>query len=624
MTKILTKCLVFLALLQAPLAKAGSISAELSPTDGALGDTFVLTLMLEGGNRSDPVIPNVDGLQFQQQGVSQSMSIVNGQSTSQLQLTVLVLPERPGDFTIPSITAEVDGQKVATVPLKLKVRAAGSQGGGAQAQRGGNANPNSHPNANAGTKGGSGGTAESAGVFIERECDTTSVYVGQQVACTMRLYHRGNLNGGQRVSQSSADFRRFNIDGEKRYQKVVNGQRYGVIELKELVVPTKAGNLDLPPYSIEARVLVWTKQNNPLDKFFDKFGGGVFNFDLNFTEERAVTVASEPQRFHVKPLPDAGKPKNFNGLVGLFNLEASLSKAKIAAGDTVTITIKIEGNGLTDTLGDIGPTLTNIGKVYPDKPEYVEQITAENGIVSRKIYKYAVVPSRAGQYDLGPVEVPAFNPKLNQYVTLKADLGRLIVDPAQVEHQPAPAGPSLPAAVAKEDVKAIGNDLVDLHRGTNLISQQTITNVDKIIFSIVAGSPIASALLALGLFIYRNREQDPLAQRRSHAYRSYRDGMSNVQVDLAAGHVTAALAEAHKVLRTYLGDRLGTQGGSLTAREIESILGKLGADVETRSSLNNVVEGLERLEFGGKAPAPEHATELLATLDKVIVGLEKA
>ena len=620
MTKILTKCLVFLALMQAPLALAGSISAELSPTDGALGDTFVLTVMLEGSKRSDPVIPNVDGLQFQQQGVSQSMSIVNGQSTSQLQLTVLVLPERAGDFTIPSITAELDGQKVATLPLKLKVRAAGAQGGGAQAQRGGTANPN----ANAGAKGASGGAAEGTGVFIERECDATSVYIGQQVTCTMRLYHRGNLNGGQRVSQSSADFRRFNIDGEKRYQKVVNGQRYGVIELKELVVPTKAGNLDLPPYSIEARVLVWTKQNNPLDKFFDKFGGGVFNFDLNFTEERAVTVASEPQRFQVKPLPDAGKPRNFGGLVGLFHLDANLSKAKIAAGDTVTITITIEGNGLTDTLGDIGPTLTNIGKVYPDKPEYLEQITAENGIVSKKVYKYAVVPSRAGQYDLGAIEVPSFNPKLNQYVTLKADLGRLIVDPAQAEQHPAPAGPTLPAAVAKEDVKAIGNDLVDLHRGTNLSSQQTITSADKIIFGIVAASPIASALLALGLFIFRNREQDPLAQRRSRAYRSYRDGMSKVQVDLAAGHVTSALAEAHKVLRTYLGDRLGTQGGSLTAREIESILDKLGADVETRSSLSNVVEGLERLEFGGKAPAPEHANELLATLDKVIVGLEKA
>lgn len=392
MTKILTKCLVFLALMQAPLALAGSISAELSPTDGALGDTFVLTLMLEGANRSDPVIPNVDGLQFQQQGVSQSMSIVNGQSTSQLQLTVLVVPERAGDFTIPSITAEVDGQKVATVPLKLKVRAAGAQGGGAQAQRGGTANPN----ANAGAKGASGGAAESTGVFIERECDATSVYIGQQVTCTMRLYHRGNLNGGQRVSQSSADFRRFNIDGEKRYQKVVNGQRYGVIELKELVVPTKSGNLDLPPYSIEARVLVWTKQNNPLDKFFDKFGGGVFNFDLNFTEERAVTVASEPQRFQVKPLPDAGKPRNFGGLVGLFHLDANLSKAKIAAGDTVTITITIEGNGLTDTLGDIGPTLTNIGKVYPDKPEYLEQITAENGIVSKR---FTSTPS----YRVGPV-----------------------------------------------------------------------------------------------------------------------------------------------------------------------------------------------------------------------------
>ncbi|MEN9834412.1 MAG: hypothetical protein RL011_605, partial [Pseudomonadota bacterium] len=253
MPKLASRFLVLVALLGARLGFAGSLTADLTPTDGTMDDTFVLTLQIEGSERSDPVIPNVVGLQFLQRGVQQSTQIINGQTTAQLQLTVLVVPEKPGDYTIPSIAATIDGQKVATVPLKMKVRPAGAQ-------------PQAQANAPKPSRGGNGGAAkgqpggETAGVFLERDCGVTDpVYIGQQILCTIRLYHPNNLNGGQRLSQSSADFRRFNIDGEKRYQKIVNGQRYSVIELRELVVPTKPGQLDVPPFSIEARVLVWNK-----------------------------------------------------------------------------------------------------------------------------------------------------------------------------------------------------------------------------------------------------------------------------------------------------------------------------------------------------------------------------
>src|SRR5262249_37297271 len=160
---------------------------------------------------------------------------------------------------------------------------------------------------------------------------------GQQVVCTMRVYHQGNLNGGQRLSGSSPDFRRFNVEGEKRYQKSVNGQRYAVIELREIVVPMRPGNLELPPYSLDARILVWNRRGGALNKFLDHFGGA-FNFDMGFTEEKAVTIASEPQTFTVESLPEKGKPQDFTGLVGDFMLTARAGKTTVPAGETVTIT----------------------------------------------------------------------------------------------------------------------------------------------------------------------------------------------------------------------------------------------------------------------------------------------
>ena len=107
MPKLVSTILVLVALLGARVGYAGSITADLTPTDGTMDDTFVLTLQIEGRDRSDPVIPNVDGLQFLQRGVQQATSIVNGQTTEQLQLTVLVVPDKPGDYTIPSIAATI-------------------------------------------------------------------------------------------------------------------------------------------------------------------------------------------------------------------------------------------------------------------------------------------------------------------------------------------------------------------------------------------------------------------------------------------------------------------------------------------------------------------------------------
>ncbi len=620
MPKLASRFLVLVALLGSQVARAGSITADLTPTDGTMDDSFVLTLQIEGSDRSDPVIPNVDGLQFLQRGVQQSTTIINGQTTAQLQLTVLVVPDKPGDYTIPSIAATIDGQKVATVPLKMKVRAAGAQ---PQAQ----AQPKSQPNSRSGGNGGQGAQqagAETAGVFMERDCGITGpIYIGQQILCTIRLYHPNNLNGGQRLSQSSADFRRFNLEGEKRYQKVVNGQRYSVIELKELMVPTKSGQLEVPPFSIEARVLVWNKQNNPLDKFFDKFGGGVFNFDLNFTEERNVTVTTPSQSLQVKPLPDQGKPQGFNGLVGLFQLESNLSKNHIAAGDTVTITITLQGYGLTDTLGDIAPGLDKFGKIYPDKPEYTEQVTADNGIVSKKVYKYALVPTKPGTYELGAIELPSFNPKLNQYVAIRTDLGQLIVDPAKAESQPQPQlAADLP--VNKEEVKELGSDLLGLHRGVDIRSEQTITSANKIVLSLVGGLPTSSALFAFVFFLYSNRKKDSEAERRSHAYRVYKLGLPKAKSDIDAGNIAAALSEAHRLLRSYLGDRLGLQSGALTARDVEGATTRLGATPEIKEILMSLVAEFDRLEFGGQVPNSARAAEILESLDQVVKGLEKA
>lgn len=618
MTKSFLSATVLLAL-SSPAA-AGTITGELDRTEGTLGESFLLTLAIEGSRDSDLDVPEVPGLVFRQQGISQSTSITNGQMVSELHVSYGIYPQRAGEFAIPSFSITLDGKKEATLPLALRVLASGQKGATPQGQ----AQSRPGQQGQQGQTQGQGSNAkapDTGGVFIERECANVVPLVGQQVMCTMRVYHRGNLNGGNRLNQSSADFRRFNVEGEKRYQKIVSGQRYAVIELREIVVPLRGGKLELPPYALDARVLTWNRKSNPFNKFFDNFGGGAFNFDMNFTEEKEVTIKSDPQIFDVRPLPDAGKPAGFSGLVGDFQLAAAASKSKVLTGETVTITITITGDGILDQVDQLPLALEKLGRVYPDKPEYSEQIQGDAGIRSTKTFKYALVPSRAGSFDLGAVDVSVFNPKTSQYVTLEAKLGPLIVEPGKAEEKPLVVGAAgTPVNPGREVVKELGQDLVGPHGGDLLLADQGFSRAQLFALSGAGGGSLLLAFGVMGLDRLRQRRRaaDPSLARRSAAFRTYKEQMSEAQA--AAGPASVSLA--HKAFRTYVGDKFGLKGSALSSRDLLSRLEALSLPAERLSDARRVLGQLEAAEFGGSTVGAD-ARALVGSLDTLVGEVEK-
>lgn len=593
-------------------ALAGRITAELDRTDGEVGESFGLTVAVEGSLEGEVQVADVPGLVIETQGHSQRMTIVNGQRTSEVSVTYVIRPQQAGEFVIPSIKAVVDENEEATLPLKLRVKPAG-QGQQGQAQQG--------------QGGGGGKTANKAqdpdtgGVFIERECDGSTPYVGEQVVCTIRIFHRGNLNGGQRPGVSSADFRRFSVEGENRYQRVVNGQRYAVIELKDVVVPTKAGKLELPPFVLEARVLTWSKRGNPLDKFLGRLGGGVFNFDMSFTEEKQVKLESEPTAFDVKALPEEGKPQGFSGLVGDFELSASLGQSPVKTGETTTVAVTLAGRGLLDTIAEPVLALKDVGKVYPDKPEYKETITAEQGVQSSKTFRYALVPAKEGSFPLGAVAVPAFSPRLGQYVTLTADVGTLVVQQGDAPEQPLAVGQG-PAAPSQAAVSALGEDLLPMHGLDKLKSEQTITRNLAWILITTATSPWLFSFGLMSLRGLRRRREGSADLRKSRALRAYQEGLSQARALTETGRIDEAVATAHRAFRDLIGAKIDRHGAALTAKEIEAALVTLAASDSVRAEAARLIGFLEQVEFGGRRLAKDDVQAVIRDLGGVASALE--
>ena len=96
-------------------AVAATFTASLDRDTITLGEQATLSLTFEGGQSKNVPTPDVPGLQFTQTGTSQNVSFINGAMSSTVTVTFSVTAPQRGEFTIPAMTADVNGQQFSIV-----------------------------------------------------------------------------------------------------------------------------------------------------------------------------------------------------------------------------------------------------------------------------------------------------------------------------------------------------------------------------------------------------------------------------------------------------------------------------------------------------------------------------
>jgi hypothetical protein len=225
--------------------------------------------------------------------------------------------------------------------------------------------------------------------------------------------------------------------------------------MDEVLIPLKPGNLTVPQFGINAS---WVQEAKRPDRrrphsVFDLFQHGMFNMG----EEVSRKLLSEAASLYVKPLPNP-KPANFSDIVGAFTLKSSVSDSEITAGDTVTITIELSGQGALDRMQEFKVSVPG-ARVYDDKPELVEKIQPGAGLVSTKRFKFAVVPQQPGNLNLGRVNLLAFNPYTERYEKLTANFGTILVKEGKAVDQPLQVSNETKTASVDEPKTQVAGDL---------------------------------------------------------------------------------------------------------------------------------------------------------------------
>lgn len=469
---------ILLAPLSASLAQGVQVGAQLSSPRTAVGQPVQLSILIEGARGAE--VPRnfaVDGLQISFRGQSTSVNMVNFQVSMIATYNFLVVPTREGTFTIPSLTVHVEGRAYQTPELTLEVSGGASLGLPPMAPpvrvlpaqplppAPGTANPipptspfrpSTPPQATPAPAPPSSTSVPIDKVaFAELILPDGDVYVGQFVPVEIRLYfdQRFRFELHSMPSFSGEGFTAERLSDPVERSQIIDGVPYQVVTFYSAITAVKTGTLQIPALQLSVNVVVPSQQRRNSSIFDDFFGGDPFAGLFN--ETRELNLNTKPMELTVRSLPSDGKPPGFQGAIGQFEIEQSISPARGKVGEPLKLTLTLRGQGNFARI--MAPTLQGDDgwRVYPGSDQFTPGDAV--GFGGCKTFTLTVMPMQETR-ESPFAEFSYFDPTAGRYVTLRTQSDPVAIEGGQMA-KPSPT-PTPAVASATPGNAASGNTTV--------------------------------------------------------------------------------------------------------------------------------------------------------------------
>jgi hypothetical protein len=579
---------VLLLLLQSNLLFAADIkfTASVSKTEVGTTEQFEVTFAINGnGDRFAP--PSFAGfLVVAGPNVSTSMSVINGNASSSMEYSYVLIAVKPGTYTIGSASIVVNGKQLSTKPINIKVvkgQAAPQNNNAAAPSRQQNG-PDSRVTMH------KAGTDISKSLFIKADIDKKSVYLGEQITLTYKLYTRVAIVGSE--PEKLPDLNGFYSQDIKTPDQnvhwraeVYNGSRYNVANIKQTILfPEHSGDITLDPISFffVVREAAGASDDDMFGQFF-----GSYN-DVKYR------IKSTPVVIHVKPLPLAGKPDGFGGAVGRFSIITGIDKKELKANEPLNYKIKISGTGNLKLIKPLNTAFPGDFEKYD--PKTVDTIAENaNGQSGSRTYSYLLIPRHQGNFTIDPVKFSYFDPTTHKYVSLPTKPYQIKVNKGLSENNV-----TAYSAADKQDVKLLNKDIRYIKPDDG-----TISKIGEGFY----GSGLYYSLLALGpLFFfgalaygswYERTNSDIVKVKSRKAGKIAAKHLASAQAQLSAKNTSAFYENVFKGLYGYLSDKLNIAAADLNREKIASELKTRELD---EPLINELLDTLDLCDMARYAP----------------------
>lgn len=386
-----------------------------------------------------PSIKGFDVLMGPSRSQQSSIQIINGKRTSNSStaFTYILLAGNPGTYTIPAASVEVNGEKVFSNAIPIKVLP--------QDQTSGNSGNNGGGSASSSRSQAAGSRISSNDLFITATASKTTVHEQEAILLTYKVYTVVNL---RQLYGKMPDLKGFHTqEVELPQQKTFTlehykGRNYNTTVWSQYVLfPQQTGKLEIPSITFDGVVAQQTISDDPFDAFFN--GGGYVEVKKKITTPKVV--------INVQPLP--AKPAGFSGAVGEFKLASSINATDVKTNDAVTIKLTLSGTGNMKLIGTPEVKFPQDFEIYDPKVTDDYKLT-NSGLTGTKTFEYLAIPRHAGNFTIPAIEFTYFDLKSNSYKTLKTEAYNLKVAKGQGN-----ADQVISDFTNKESVKMLGKDI---------------------------------------------------------------------------------------------------------------------------------------------------------------------
>ena len=345
------------------LPALATLTATVDRTEISDADLLVLDVQMQ--NSSSTVGPDFDVLEGDFEIVSNSgaqrtsrISITNGTRRSEIyirwQLTLRA--RRLGNLVIPALVA--GNERSAPMTVNVTQQTAAMQ------------------------------RRTSQYVFFDTAVDVNETYVQAQVLYTVKLFYLESISGDFPEPPVMPDAVVETIEGEKRYDSIINNRRYYVLEKRYGIYPQKSGELIIP-----RETFAGTRSRNSI-----------------FAAGDRVMAISTPITLNIKPKPASYPDVNWLPAKRLMLTEAwSQLPPAFKVGEPVnrTLTLVVEG-----VAGSLLPPFDSFevdgAKTYVDPPT-LNEVATDGGIMATQVYTIGVVPTQPGTMTLPAISLPWWN-----------------------------------------------------------------------------------------------------------------------------------------------------------------------------------------------------------------------
>ncbi len=612
-----------------PLVPAFSqalIETAVSSSRVLVGEQFTLDIIISEaqGKIATPSFPPLDGFNSYSQGRSQEITIINGRTSSRSIFTYVLVANSLGKKKIGPFEIMIDGTRYEAAAVEVDVvDAASSASQWAQSAYYTQSTPTVAPPSRALPT-----QVGNQDIFMKAWFDKDEVYVNEPAILSYTVYTRlsASFNKVEREPLTTG-FWLEEFPPEKTMRKqeqFFNGIRYVAADVRKIALfPTQPGIFTIDTGKISA--IVEIQSHDDFDTFFSSniFGQRRVRMPAMVTTQAVERMLeADPVKLTVKALPEKGKPEEFNGAVGQYEIESSLDKHRGEQGSPVTYRIRVRGMGNINTIEVPTLRVSSDLKVYDSSTSV--NISKDRLLVEgEKIVDTVIVPRRGGTFKIPALKFAFFNPIKGDYERLTTEEQTLEVD-ALTEEVVNTIESSGPIEATKEAVTTLDQDVRYL-KMPPLTAEWPLWNLPKkwfywflaigflVLGAVVQQMSVHRAFLSSGSASSRRRQAASLARTR----------LRKAKQALAAAHAETFFAQLHHAMVGYFAAKLGLPVSMVNADTVEERLTAVSASPELIQESRRVFDDLGYGRFSQSNNDVEHMKDVYSRAETIVGSIER-